>query len=269
MQKKSLGNRIFSTLEFRFWGYRVSWFKTLYFNLRSLPFKKAIKLPVYIHTHTQFGCLSGSVEINGVVRRGMVHIGKRTDRGQGVTIIKNMGTIRLGDQVMIFQGCDFLVGPNGVLNIEDKVRIRENVLIYVSKYVSIGERTGIAYQSTISEDDYHYLIDMENGTVKNSLESIIIGKNNWIGSRTVIKKGTVTPDNIVVASSYSLLGKDYRDSVPEYSVIGGVPAKLLRKNIRRIYSNKTSAMIDDHYSKNDSVFHVNLDDIDMDEFCLD
>lgn len=212
--------KLFNAIEFSLWQSRVRWIKTLYFNLRSFPIKVAIKLPVYIYSNVEFVTLSGNIELLNPVKRGSIRIGMKCDRGQGVTIIRNMGTMKLGENVKIFQGCDILVGKKAILEVKKNARIRENCLVYVSNYVSIGERTGIAYQSSISEDDYHYIINSETGEAKNCKEPIIIGDNNWIGSRTVIKKGTKTPSNIIVASSYSLLGKDYTKSIPEYSIIG-------------------------------------------------
>ena len=46
--------------------------------------------------------------------------------------------------------------------------------------------------------------------------------------------GTKLPDRVIVTSN-SLLNKDYTSSIPSYSLIGGIPAKLLRTNVRRIY----------------------------------
>jgi acetyltransferase-like isoleucine patch superfamily enzyme len=265
---KSLVNRVFSTLESRLWPFRVSWSKTLYFNLRSMPFRVAVKLPVYIYSHTQFSSLSGRVELVGRPRRGMVRIGKREDRGQGVTNIRNMGRLVFHDGVTIMQGCDLYVGPEGVLDIGAGARIRENVFIYASRSVRIGARTGIAYQTTISDDDFHYVIDAETGAAGNCKAAISIGARNWIGSRTVIKKGTVTPDDLIVASSYSLLSKDYTASVPPFSVIGGLPARLLKSNVRRVFNQASEAAIHRHYAACDDTFVLDLGTRAVEAFCL-
>jgi acetyltransferase-like isoleucine patch superfamily enzyme len=267
MAGSSLLNRLFSTLESRSFPFRVSWWRTIYFNLRSLPLAQAIRLPVYIHSHTVFVTLSGTVEIRGRIRPGMIQIGKREDRGQGVTIIRNLGKMVLSDEVKIMQGCDIYVGRGGFLEIGARARIRENVFIYASNHVSIGELTGIAYQCTISDDDFHYILDVDKGQIDNSKAAIVIGNRNWIGSRTVIKKGTVTPDDIIVASSYAVLGKDYRESVPKYSVIGGIPARVLRTNARRVFNRRSEESIHQHFDNTDDPYLVNLDPAEVDAFC--
>ncbi|WP_339760472.1 hypothetical protein [uncultured Hoeflea sp.] len=266
--RRSLVNRIFSTLESRLWPYRVSWSKTIYFNLRSMPLRSAVKLPVYIYRHTQFSSLSGQVEIRGPLRRGMVRIGKREDRGQGDSNIRNLGRIVLHDGVTIMQGCDIYVGPEGLLEIGAGARIRENCFIYASLHIRIGEMTGIAYQTTLSDDDFHHVIDTETGMCGDSKAAILIGARNWIGSRSVIKKGTVTPDDIIVASSYSLLSKDYTPTVPPYSVLGGIPARLLRTGMRRVFNTDSEAALHRHYAVNDHPFVLDPATLDLEAFCL-
>ena len=56
---------------------------------------------------------------------------------------------------------------------------------------------------------------------------------NWFGNRCNIMKGTITPNNTIVASN-SLCNKDYSD-IPEYSLLAGSPAKLKNKGIKRLF----------------------------------
>lgn len=44
-------------------------------------------------------------------------------------------------------------------------------------------------------------------------------------------KGTVIPDHTIVSSN-SLCNKDYSD-VPQFSIIGGIPARLISCNKKR------------------------------------
>lgn len=55
---------------------------------------------------------------------------------------------------------------------------------------------------------------------------ISIGKNCWVCNSCTITKDAKVPDNIIVASN-SLISKDYTCIQP-YSMIGGIPAKLLK-----------------------------------------
>jgi acetyltransferase-like isoleucine patch superfamily enzyme len=47
-------------------------------------------------------------------------------------------------------------------------------------------------------------------------------------------KGTITPDFLIVGSN-SLLNKDYTKTIEPYSIIGGAPAKFIKKGYERIF----------------------------------
>lgn len=49
--------------------------KLLYFNLKSMPLKSAIKLPILVSYRTKFKCLSGKIKFSSPIRFGMVKIG--------------------------------------------------------------------------------------------------------------------------------------------------------------------------------------------------
>ena len=55
-------------------------------------------------------------------------------------------------------------------------------------------------------------------------KSIIVGKNVWIGSNSTILAGVKIGDNAVVAAG-AVVSKD----IEANSIVGGVPAKLIRK----------------------------------------
>lgn len=231
-----------------------------------MPFTHAIKLPVYIYSHTQFQCLSGKVEFIDKIHRGMVRIGVRGDRGQGATIIRNFGTIKFGDSVKIFQGCDIYCSVSAIMEIGRNSLIKENVIIYATRKIIIGERARIAFQTNIYDSDFHYMLNMDNGEIHKNKSEVIIGRNNWIGIRTIIKKGTVTPDNLIIASAHSMLNKDYT-SLPQYSIIGGSPAKLLVSNRRRVFSIASERHVTNHYAHSNELYVFNMNN-DPDEFCF-
>ncbi|MDD3040470.1 DapH/DapD/GlmU-related protein [Bacteroides sp.] len=57
-----------------------------------------------------------------------------------------------------------------------------------------------------------------------SEEPIVIGNDCWIGTRVIILPGVEIGDYSIVAA-----GAVVTKSFPPYSIIGGVPAKLLKK----------------------------------------
>lgn len=53
---------------------------------------------------------------------------------------------------------------------------------------------------------------------------ITLGKNVWVGSNSTILQGVTIGDNAVIAAG-SVVTKD----VPENTIVGGVPARIIRK----------------------------------------
>ena len=50
-------------------------FRTLWFNFHYLPFKQAVKLPVFVSCRVRFVSAVGIVEIKGNIEPGMIKIG--------------------------------------------------------------------------------------------------------------------------------------------------------------------------------------------------
>lgn len=53
---------------------------------------------------------------------------------------------------------------------------------------------------------------------------ITLGKNVWVGSNSTILQGVIIGDNAVIAAG-AVVTKD----VPENTIVGGVPARIIRK----------------------------------------
>ena len=106
-------------------------------------------------------------------------------------------------------------------------QIGEGTLILIRDYLEIGRYTRIGFLSFFMDSDDHFTVNMENQKVARNKAPIIIGKYNWIANKTVIKKNTKIPDYTIVASSNTLLSKDYTEN-GEFCVLGGIPAKVIR-----------------------------------------
>lgn len=89
--------------------------------------------------------------------------------------------------------------------------------------VTVGENCMLApgvhiYTAT------HPLDAMERISGKEFGKSVTIGNNVWIGGRAIINPGVTIGDNTVIASG-AVVTKD----VPENVVVGGNPAKVIKK----------------------------------------
>ena len=261
-------NWIFTHIECFCYKSRVNWLKTIYFNLRLLPLRQAINLPIYIYNQTELRDLSGKVELIGPISRGMIHIGRYMYRSFGKTRIYNRGIIKLGTGVLISRGTEIAVFGEGYLEINPYVLIGENSSIYVYNKVVLGEHSYLAYHTQLFDTDFHYTINTKTGEIRNRTSSIIIGRYNWIGNTTTIKKGTITPDKTIVAAPNSMLNKDYSKIIPESSIIGGSPAKLLVTDHRRVFNIDTEFMLNKYFTTTNTPYIFDIQQNDIDAFCV-
>ncbi|MBT63398.1 MAG: hypothetical protein CML13_09335 [Puniceicoccaceae bacterium] len=225
---------------------RVSVWKTLYFNFAMLPFGQARKLPIIISKNVHFFDLSGEVEIDGPVSRGMIRFsffGEDTDMWKSArTILKIKGKLVFRGSSHYGSGVVFRVERGALLEIGDNVRVSNRTKIICYKHVSIGSNNRIAWECQIIDTTFHFIRQIEDKRVLPRDGAIRIGNNNWIGNRCSIMKGAVTPNFCIVAGA-SLCNKKY--DIPEYSLLAGSPAKLMKTGIYRVLDDEEDIIIKD------------------------
>ena len=82
------------------------------------------------------------------------------------------------------------------------------------------------------DTDTHSIINLTDDNIMLRTYPIKIGMHCWIGNNVLINKGTILPNDTIVAS-YSLCNKDYNKIITENSIIGGIPAKKIAENKKR------------------------------------
>lgn len=265
-------NEIFGKLEFFFSSRKLNLYKTFYLNFRSLPFPQAIKFPIYVYEGIEIVSLKGKIVINSPISRGMIKFGCKTKFELIPTHksrIFNNGTIEFKGNASFSNG--FLLYLS---KLESKIQIgidcffAENISIVSNSEsaISIGDYSRIAYNTTINNSDFHFIIDKESRKISHNSDVIQIGKNNWIGNGVRILKRTTTPDKTIVTAN-AILNKNYCTSMSEGSIIGGMPAKLIKDGQYRVFSLKSEKMLNDFFYKNPSQLFILDKDIDINEFC--
>tara|TARA_E500000178_G_C16910763_1_gene702512 strand:- start:132 stop:668 length:537 start_codon:yes stop_codon:yes gene_type:complete len=112
-----------------------------------------------------------------------------------------------------------------------KIYIYENVSlnegIFLNGYggILIKKNTRIGHGSSFLSEDH--IFKNKNKPIymqgKNK-KKIIIGKNCWIGAKATFLKGVELGDNCIVAA-----GSVVTKSFPKNNIIGGIPARILKK----------------------------------------
>lgn len=212
-----------------------NWFATIYFNLKMLPLRQAIKFPFIFNYGVTFQHLSGKIEFTTPAKFGMIKIGGRGSDMFPIqnTILDIKGRWILGCNIQIGNGSSINVEKNAVLKFGDRCRIGAETKVFCANYISLGNEVGISWESQVFDTNFHYMLDLETNKIISPIGKINIGDNCWLGNRVNIMKGAVIPNNIIVASN-SLVNKDLSDT-PANSILAGSPVKLVKQNVRRLF----------------------------------
>ena len=113
-----------------------------------------------------------------------------------------------------------------IIEIGDKVGMNGTSIVSRSRKISIGSGTQIASNVTILDFDGHTIFPAEERWTNDGIENdrdVTIGRNCWIGTRSIILKGVEIGNNSIVAAG-SVVTRD----VPENTIVAGSPAKKIR-----------------------------------------
>lgn len=176
--------------------------------------------------------------------KGILFIGKKV-KIRNHRKIKFMGSATIEDNCSInalskggitVQG-NFSLGRNSIIEctgvirelgeelvIGENVGIAANAFIAVRGKVEIGDNTIIGPGVSIHAENHNFKdletpIRLQGATRK----GITIGKDCWIGSKVIILDGVNIGNHVIVAAG-AVVNKD----VPDYAIVGGVPAKVIK-----------------------------------------
>ena len=142
---------------------------------------------------------------------------------KGKPLVISKGKIIIGNRVVIWSVFDrtkLSVRKNGILKIGDHTRIN-GAHIAVKNSVTIGKNVRIAPYTLIMDSDFH---DIQEHSSEGKSAPIIIHDNVWIASRAMILKGVTIGEGAVISAG-AVVTKD----VPPYTMVGGVPAKVIKE----------------------------------------
>ncbi len=208
-------------------------FTTLWLNFRLLPLSQSWKLPVWAFGRPRLRNLSGRIEIapgvkvkSGMLRFNMGRIGCPDPTG-GNSELYLCGRMKLHGKCVICTSCAISVMQDGVLSLGKGTLICESVNIGCISSVTIGDDTWVVHRSQVFDTNYHSMTDLASGDHIGHVKPVSIGRGCWICNSSTIGPGSVLPDYTTVAS-HSLTSRDYSSEIPTHSIIGGIPARLIR-----------------------------------------
>lgn len=209
---------------------------SLYFNLKYLSFRQAIKCPIYINYHVKIRklCRNNIVINSDKLYFGMIHIG--ISKGS-FYLANKISTIYIEEACkLVFNGVCYIDGGfsiainnKGEINIGNNVHFNANVILSSSSLIKICDNVGTGWNCTFIDWDGHDIIDMETKKIINCPRPIIIGKNCWIGAKVAIMKGTELCNNVIVPYGSIITKK----CIQPFCVFGGKPNHIMKTNIAR------------------------------------
>lgn len=210
---------------------------TVYFNYRVLPWKQALKLPIWISHNTKFsGIRKNVIKINGHCSFAMIQYGLWGINGVSNT---RKGYIGFGpeiDNLLIFNGparfgtgTYISVDKGAKVDIGENFSANNNLMIRSHYKIRFGKNVMIGWDVSIMDSDNHELY--VNNIKKKNLASISIGNHVWIAAKVDILKGTEILDGSVVGYR-SLVTKRFGE---KNVLLIGSPAKIASRNVRWDY----------------------------------
>lgn len=184
-------------------------FKLCRFSRSFIHYSSKIKCSDKIKTGVNLSidrnCYIDALSINGIRFGNNVSIGKNTciecsgtlkDLGLGLSVGNNVG-----------------LGTHGFFGCAGGIEIGDNTIF--GNYVSL-------HSENHNYSDIHTPIRLQGINRK----GIKIGKDCWIGAKATILDGTILGDGCIVAA-----GAVVRGNIPPYSIIGGIPAKIIKMRL--------------------------------------
>ncbi len=139
--------------------------------------------------------------------------------------LKGISKIYIGKKVRIFPHIRLELSGNGSIHIRDEVVIQQNVHITAGDFLEIGKKTLILANTFITDIDHDYTeIDKHILEQKLIIQKTKIGENCFIGMGAAIMAGTTLGNHCVVGANSVVRG-----NFPDYCVIVGAPAKIVKK----------------------------------------
>ena len=134
-------------------------------------------------------------------------------------------------------GAETVIGANALIrnaNIKMGRNCSVNSYAYLQGKIEMGDEVRIAPKASIIADNHGFsdiTVSMEKqpGTSK----GIKIGNDVWIGANAVITDGVTIGSHCIVGA-----GSVVTRNVPDYCVVGGSPARVLKNRIRTYFENK-------------------------------
>ena len=115
------------------------------------------------------------------------------------------------------------IGAAKNIHIGKKVFLNSDIRFAALDSISIGDYCQISARVSFETAGHEVQVNPETGRRKTWSKPIVVGKQVWIGSNATILPGVTIGDGAIIAAG-AVVAKD----VPAKTIVGGVPAKVIK-----------------------------------------
>lgn len=153
------------------------------------------------------------------------HIGSMSYMGKPVSLAGTKN-IFIGNRVRIYPGCRMETMDGGRIEIKEDVSIGQNFhCTSGGGTLTIGSNTTITGNVCVTNIDHEYRnIGVHVLKQPRLISETVIGENCFIGFGAIIQAGTKLGTQCIVGANAVVRGE-----FPDYSVIAGVPARIVKR----------------------------------------
>lgn len=199
---------------------------TLFWRLTHINYFQSMRMWLKLKTSNIRFLVYGKAQIE-FERSSKIVVGELFSLGKNIfsfpsALIMRENSVLEAGRFVIGSGSNIFIGNGAKLCLLSGF-IGRNAEIQCYQQISIGENVMIA-SDVIIRDSNNHSISYE-GYVKDA--PVNIGNHVWIGTRATILCGVTIGDGAVIAA-----GAVVTDDVPSHALVGGVPAKVIKENIK-------------------------------------
>lgn len=174
---------------------------SIYFNLKHLPFKQALKLPIILYHAKVIG--KGKYIIEGPIKTGMIRLGFpiiSIYKGKGI-VLENKGTIIFQGKAGIGANAGLSIGKYGKLTLGDDFKNSYGMKLVCYHEITIGHTARFGWESFLCDTDFHSLKSEDGTKHAKGFGKIKFGDEVWVGSFSKFYKNTEIPSRCTVAAN--------------------------------------------------------------------
>ncbi len=150
-------------------------------------------------------------------------LGKRVFIDSDVSLLRYPKNINLGDDIVLKKGAQICsCNESALIKIGNRTTVGFYTFIYASERIEIGADCLIAPFVYIVDSDHSIQRNLPINQQANQSQQIRIMDDVWIATGAKILKGVTIGQGAVVAA-----GAVVKEDVEPFSIVGGIPAKVL------------------------------------------